>query len=99
MDSKKKANLLVIFIIAILGFGISNIAFIFTGEYIDIEIPEFNNDSQKLTVVDDGNFTPTHINQIKIDNTTNTTNETSQNDTEININNLPNLTIDEDVED
>ena len=77
MDSRKKANLLVIFLVAILALGISNIVALFTEDYINLEMTEINNQSQKLVAVDDGNFAPNHINTVEIDNDTNDTNNTS----------------------
>lgn len=73
MDSIKKANLLVIFTIAIIGFGISNVIASLTGEYVNLEMPEINNENQKLLAVGDENFSPIHINKVIIKNDTNNT--------------------------
>lgn len=92
MSSAKKANLLVIFIVAILGFGISNIVASITEEYVNLEMPKFNNETQKLVAVDDGNFIPNHINKVVTVNiTNNTTNNSLINET--NITNISNNTL------
>ena len=77
LNSKKKANLLVIFIVAILSFGMSSIVALFTGDYINLEMTKINNESQKLIPVEDGNFTHNHINKVIIKNETNKTNNTT----------------------
>jgi len=77
LDSNKKANLLIIFIVAIIGFGMSNIVFSLTGDYVNSEITQINNQNQKLIAINDGNFTPNQINTVEIVNDTNTTNNTT----------------------
>ena len=97
MDSIKKANLLVIFIVAILGFGMSNIVAILTEEYVNLEMPNIN-ESQKLIAVNDGNFSPHHINTVVVENTTNITNDTpTNNNSNTNIVNESNETLFEDL--
>ena len=93
MDSIKKANLLIIFIVAILGFGISNIVAPLTEEYVNLEMPNFNNEPQKLIAVDDGNFSPNHINKVIV----NTTNNNTTNDNNTPVNNSSNTTLIDDL--
>jgi len=76
------ANLIIIFLIAILAFGASTgVSSVTNGDYL---LKMFNitiNETPKLAIVDEGNFTPMWINQIiiKVDNTnkTNITNATN----------------------
>lgn len=58
-------------------------------------MPKINNENPKLLAVDDGNFSPNHINKVIVVNiTNNTTNDTPINSTNI-INNSNNTIIDD----
>ncbi|MDR0911874.1 MAG: hypothetical protein LBM96_04640 [Methanobrevibacter sp.] len=81
MRSVKKANILVIFLIAILAFSTSSIVYSFTGDnlinYLSIN-DSLNLSTNKLIIVDDANFVPNHINTVIVqkNNTNNVTNDT-----------------------
>lgn len=75
MNGRKKANLLIFFIIGIIAFSIANVASISTNISTDFT----NNESQKLILIENDNFTPKHIDQIAIENTSLT--NTSENNT------------------
>ena len=92
------ANLIIIFLIAILAFGASTgVSSVTNGDYL---LKMFNitvNETPKLVIVDEGNFTPMWINQIIIKvndtnktNSTNSTNITVRNKTDINVTKLNN---------
>ncbi|MDR1820037.1 MAG: hypothetical protein LBR15_07320 [Methanobrevibacter sp.] len=86
MNPVRKANILIIILIAIVGLGAGNIAALFTGdyvkEYIHLNAIDFNK-SSKMATVDDGDFNPTIVNKqstiLVLNNTSQ--NDTSQNDT------------------
>ncbi|MDR2829793.1 MAG: hypothetical protein LBB45_01955 [Methanobrevibacter sp.] len=67
MNPVRKANILIVIIIAILGLGVGNIAVSFTGdyvkEYINLNTVDFNENS-KMLAVEDGQFNPTSITKI-----------------------------------
>ncbi|MDR2545292.1 MAG: hypothetical protein LBD03_07135 [Methanobrevibacter sp.] len=66
MNPVRKANILIIILIAIVGLGAGNIAALFTGdyvkEYIHLNAIDFN-ESSKMATVDDGDFNPTIVNK------------------------------------
>lgn len=91
MNSVKKANLLIIIIIAVVGLGVGNVLASFTGDYvkdnINLNFINFSEDSKMLTV-EDGQFSPVTVDKqpiAPINDTpapvNNTTDTNSTNDT------------------
>ncbi|WP_067259971.1 hypothetical protein [Methanobrevibacter cuticularis] len=94
MNPIKKGNLLVIFLIAIIAFGTSNVvASVTDGESILNLFNMTNNETTKLVTVGEEKFVPLTINQVNIvNNTTNETNKTNKtNSTNSTIDNLTNI--------
>ncbi|KZX10171.1 hypothetical protein [Methanobrevibacter curvatus] len=79
MSPVKKANFIIIFVVAILAILTSSVAYSFTGNFIDLNDSQWNLSTNKLIAVGDGNFSPLKINTVVIinNNTTNTTNITN----------------------
>ncbi|GAA5819830.1 MAG: conserved hypothetical protein partial [Methanobrevibacter sp. CfCl-M3] len=88
LNPVRKANILIIILIAIVGLGAGNIAALFTGdyvkEYIHLNAIDFN-ESSKMATVDDGDFNPTMVNEqpipVPVNNTTISNNTTINNTT------------------
>ncbi|MDR3290792.1 MAG: hypothetical protein LBT10_01450 [Methanobrevibacter sp.] len=89
MNSARKANILVIIVIALIGLGASNVVASFTGDYvknyINLNAVDFN-ETSKMIIVEDGQFNPATIDDKQIiyvppvNNTTiNDTNTTGNN--------------------
>ncbi len=77
MSPTKKANLLIIFIIAILAFGTSTMIASITGSYVNSTFLNLTKDTDKLAIVGDSDFSPVHINKVIIINNTTDTNNTT----------------------
>ncbi|MDR3223698.1 MAG: hypothetical protein LBT66_08230 [Methanobrevibacter sp.] len=66
MNSARKANVLIIIVIALIGLGASNVVASFTGDYvknyINLNAIDFN-ETSKMIIVEDGQFNPETINK------------------------------------
>lgn len=64
LNPVRKANILIVIIIAIVGLGVGNIVASFTGDYvkesINLNAVDFN-ESSRMLAVEDGQFSPTSI--------------------------------------
>jgi hypothetical protein len=92
----KKGNLFVILLVALLAFGLSNIAASFTNGDLILDMLNISatNQSTEMIAIADGNFTPQTANQvIEVLNVTNETNVTNITNT-TNITNITNITND-----
>jgi hypothetical protein len=88
MNPVKKGNLLVLFVIAIIAFGASTIVASATAHYVQGYVNlgflnSLNNDSNKMLTVDDGLFTPLHLNKVivVVNNSSNSSNINGSNGT------------------
>jgi mannitol-specific phosphotransferase system IIBC component len=94
----KKGNFMVIFLIALLAFGLSTVAASFTNGDLILGMLNItkNNESNELIAVADGDFTALTANQliIQVNNSTNSTNITNKtnNTNKTNITNIKNVT-------
>ncbi|MBF4469483.1 MAG: hypothetical protein ISP01_08785 [Methanobrevibacter arboriphilus] len=95
MTPIKKGNFMVIFLIALLAFGLSTVAASFTNGDLILGMLNItkNNESNELIAVADGDFTALTANQliIQVNNSTNITNKTN-NTNKTNITNIKNVT-------